>query len=53
MSNVEYFIGGGGDKNDWITGLKKPSNIMEAVSKIRKKTSFGVIVEYRGHEDKE
>lgn len=51
MSNVEYFIGGGGDKNDWISGLVKPSNIMKFVSDNRRLESFGISVKYRGHED--
>jgi len=50
MSKVEYFIGGGGDKEDWISEIGGATNIMEAVSSNRAKTSIGIDCIYRGHE---
>lgn len=50
MSKVEYFIGGGGDKGDFISALTGSTNIMEAVSINRAKTSAGISCLYRGHE---
>ncbi len=53
MSKVEYFVGGGGDKKDFLSKIAGSSNIMKAVSVNRKNTSKGIICKYRGHEQED
>lgn len=50
MPDVEYFIGGGGDKNDFIAGVTYATRIMEDVSKSRDATTANLLCLYRGHE---
>ncbi|MCF6258615.1 MAG: hypothetical protein L3J98_00405 [Gammaproteobacteria bacterium] len=50
MSKVEYFIGGAGDKGDWISLAGGATNIMKAVSLNRARTSADIDCIYRGHE---
>lgn len=50
MSKVEYFIGGAGDKGDWISLASGATNIMKAVSLNRASTSADIDCIYRGHE---
>ena len=50
MKKIEYFIGGGADKNDYLSKLSKPSNIMNRVKNFREK-SKDIECFYRGHEE--
>ncbi len=49
-SKIEYFIGGAGDKGDWISKIGGATNIMETVSINRAKTSVDIDCIYQGHE---
>ena len=51
ITRVEYFIGGGGDKGDWISGITSPTGIMKAVADRRRNTSVDILCLYRGHEE--
>jgi len=52
MSKVEFFIGGGGDKKDFLSGVVGGgSKIMNGVMAYRKKTSVGIVCKWYGHED--
>ncbi len=53
MSKVEYFIGGAGDKGDWISLAGGATNIMKAVSLNRARTSADIDCIYRGHEQEQ
>lgn len=54
MSTVEYFIGGGGDKGDWISSLVgRSSHIMKYVAEDRDTKYPLLFTEYRGHEEQQ
>ncbi|OZG73164.1 hypothetical protein BTA51_11775 [Hahella sp. CCB-MM4] len=51
-SKVEYFIGGGGDKSDFITSITGATNIMRRVKEYRANTTSDIYCQYYGHEEK-
>ncbi|ABC33486.1 hypothetical protein EUZ85_01580 [Hahella sp. KA22] len=51
MSKVEFFVGGGGDKKDWITTIAAPTNLMESVKNYRQKSAPNITCYYYGHEE--
>ncbi|AZZ93490.1 hypothetical protein EUZ85_23310 [Hahella sp. KA22] len=50
---VEFFIGGGGDKGDWITNVTRATGIMGDVRDYREGSSSGITCYYYGHEDQD
>lgn len=51
MPRVEYFIGGGMDKGDFLSNVLRPSGIMERVRDSREADVLEIKCLYRGHED--
>lgn len=52
MPEIEYFIGGGADKNDLLSEIVGSSGVMKRVMRSRVKTPT-LQVEYRGHEQED